>query len=191
MPIVLLLVLSAVEVLHRTTRGSIPGVAARAAFVVLCVLGAGVSFLSVRIPYDQWSETLWTPSLAARYADGHPFAPPGSTEIAGDAYDFTFRASQIRIDLDLLLQGGAEMGPAEFREGDAVVGWILLGAGISGLLGAVYMGWSPGRTCRRSTDTERLHAHDGSAGVPSDGPDDGPGDRDGTEVDRGMPVATV
>lgn len=136
MPIVLLFVLAAVEVVHRTIAHSFSGALARVAFAVLSVLGLGVSYLSVRVPYEQWSVTLANPALATRYADGHPFYPRTDPRAAPTVYDDTFRASQIRGDLNLVLHGGALMGPAAFREGDDAVGWLLLVLGGVGFLGA-------------------------------------------------------
>jgi hypothetical protein len=59
------------------------------------------------------------------------------------------------------------MAPAEFNEGDAVVGWILLGAGVAGLFGAGLFGWSSDRIRRRATDA--------ASQVADDEPDDGHG----------------
>ena len=57
-----------------------------------------------------------------------PYPVPGSRDGHGDR----------RPPSDANL--GAEMGPAEFRDGDPVIGWILLGFGGTGLLGAFVIG---------------------------------------------------
>lgn len=154
LPVVLLFVLGAVEVLHRTTARSLSGTAARAGFVLLALAGLAVGYLSVRVPYEQWYGTLAAPASAARYAHGHPFFVGQGGTAVGDAYDFTFRASQIRGDLDLLVQGGAEMAPAAFREGHATTGWLLLGSGVAGLAGACVVAVGIDRTRRRRGDVD-------------------------------------
>lgn len=136
MPVALLFVLAAVEVLHRTSARASSGVLFRAAFVGLCVVGAGVSFLSVRVPYEQWYDTVSQPALVARYDQGRPFAPPGQPSMLRTPYDFTFRASQIRGDIDLLDAGAADMAPADLQGSDPLTGWILLVLGGSALAGA-------------------------------------------------------
>jgi hypothetical protein len=137
MPVLLLFVVAAVEILHRTSGRTVTGIAGRGAFVILCVASVGVSYLSVRVPYEQWWGTLTSPTLAAPFEHGgelvdHPEQPNATS----NAYDFTYRASQIRGDVDLLQQGKAEMAPVEFGGKDSSVGWILLLPGAAALLGA-------------------------------------------------------
>lgn len=130
LPVVLLFVLSAVEVLHRTPARTITGVLTRVGFVSLFVLSLGISYVSVRIPYDQWLGTLENPKLAAHFEQGGPLFPhSGGTDAMLNAYDFTFRASQIRGDLDLIEAGTAVMAPADFNGDSSVLGWLLLSLG--------------------------------------------------------------
>jgi hypothetical protein len=136
MPIVMVLVIAAVEVLHRTARHSIGGIAARGAFVVLSFASLGVSFVSVRVPYEQWVQVLYSPALSAPFDQGRPLVPDRARpDGVGNAYDFTLRASQIRGEVDLLQRGQAKMAPVFFGN-DALIGWVVLSVGVSALVAA-------------------------------------------------------
>jgi len=164
MPVVLLFVIAAVEVLHRTSLHSALGFAARVMFIVLCLAGVGVNYLSVRVPYEQWYRTLESPSLRAPFERVSPLiADPDQPNAVGNAYDFTYRASQISGDVDLLQAGRAQLAPAEFGGDRNAVGWMLVGLGALLLIGAgsAAVGADGVRTRRRAGDED---------GVPEVGP---------------------
>ncbi len=140
MPVVMLFVLGAVEILHQVRFDSAMSVAAWGVFTVLCIASVGVNFLSVRVPYEQWIQTLNSPALSARYEFGEPLiahrSSPGATRTA---YDFTYRASQIHGDVDLLRAGTAKVAPEEFGSDRNAVGASLLGVGALALLGSALL----------------------------------------------------
>jgi hypothetical protein len=151
----MLFVLAAVEVIHRTPLDSAIGVIARCAFIALCVASIGVNFLSVRVPYEQWWHTLASPALRVRYEHSEPLiANQNRQGSLLNAYDFTYRASQIRGDVDLLQTGTADVAPEEFGGDRNAVGASLLAGGGLSLLGA---GAVAGRSTRlRSRRREAL-----------------------------------
>jgi hypothetical protein len=137
LPVVFCFVIGAMEVLRQTAPRSALGVLARATFTVLAVLSLGISFLSVRVPYEQWWNTVISPTLRVPFDKGglllpHPLAP----NAAFNAMDFTERGSQIQGNLDLLEKGKALMSPASFRAGNPIAGWMLLVVGVALLAAA-------------------------------------------------------
>lgn len=131
MPVVFLFVLAAVEVLNATTRRSFSWAAARASFVVLVLVSVPVGFLSVRVPYEQWWQTVENPQLRAQFEGGgsllrHPAARTSLRDPVMDSLDFTVKASPLRGNLLLIEKGKAEMAPKIWRTKDSAVGWLLL-----------------------------------------------------------------
>ena len=148
-PVVFCLVIGAVEVLQATQARGPLGILARATFTVLAVVSLGISFLSVRVPYEQWWVTISSPTLRTPFArDGLLVPHPSAVDAAEDAWNFTERGSQIQGNLDLLEKGDAHMAPASFRTSDPIGGWILLTAGVGLLAAAGVMG----RGLRRAND---------------------------------------
>ncbi|MGP0029174.1 MAG: hypothetical protein ACLPVF_01560 [Acidimicrobiales bacterium] len=135
-PVVFCFVIGAVEVLHVTEAGSALGILARATFTVLALLSVGISFLSIRVPYEQWWQTVSSPTLRAPFDRGGLLLPhPSSVDAVENALNFTERGSQIQGNFDLLEKGEALMAPESFQGKDPIKGWIVLLAGV-GLLAA-------------------------------------------------------
>ena len=78
-PVVALVAIAAVEVLVAARHKSGWDVLARLAFGVLALLSLGVSFLSVRVPYEQWYQTMSRPALRARLRRRAPGTGPERT----------------------------------------------------------------------------------------------------------------
>ena len=153
-PVVLLMVISAVEVLHRTSGAAVVGVLARVSFGVLCIVGLAVSYLSVRVPYEQWEQVLVSPGRISIYEQGHPFWSSPSPAAIRSATDFTWRASVIPGDIDLLEHGTARMGPALFADGDAVAAWLVLSLGCASSIGALGLAIKHDRAERSNASEE-------------------------------------
>ena len=130
-PVVALFAIAAVEVVvaSRDKRGW--DLLTRLAFVALIVLSLGVSFLSVRVPYEQWFQTISTPALRIKYDGGRllpdPNAPP---QAVSNAFDFTLQGGHLIGDIDLLEKGTAKTAPWSFQGGRQVGGWLLLLGGL-------------------------------------------------------------
>jgi hypothetical protein len=129
-PVVALFVISAVEVLVASRNVRPWGVLARLAFGVLALASLGVCFLSVRVPYEQWFNTLQTPALRAHYDGGHLVPHPNEPRAVSDAFDFTLAGGQVAGNLDLLGNGAAIMAPWSFWGDRADGGWVLLFGGL-------------------------------------------------------------
>jgi hypothetical protein len=127
MPIVPLLIIAAVDTLDATVRNSWQGRIARVSFVVLALAGAGISFLSVRVPYDQWWGVLTIPSQRVQVPQALSLLPgtPSVLEIS-HVNNFVLVGSTIVGDIDLLRVGNAKMGPELWRDGHYEAGWSLL-----------------------------------------------------------------
>jgi hypothetical protein len=108
---------------------------ARVAFGVLALLSVGVSFLSVRVPYEQWWQTITNPALEVHYDGGHLVPHPKAPDAGQNAFDFTVEGGQLMGNIDLLRHGDADTAPWAFQDGRAIRGWLLLGGGLI-LLGA-------------------------------------------------------
>lgn len=145
-PVVALLVIAAVEVLVTTRDVRRWRVPARIAFGVLAVISLGVSFLSVRVPYEQWFNTLQTPALRVHYDAGHLVPHPNEPGAVSNAFDFTIEGGQVVGNVDLLQRGAAEMAPWSFQGDRSAEGWLLLFAGL--LSTAAAAAWA-GRLDRR------------------------------------------
>jgi hypothetical protein len=140
-PVVFCFVIGAVEVLHATEARAPLGILARATFTVLAVLSLGISFLSVRVPYEQWWQTVTSPTLRAPFDRGGQLVlHPSAVDAVENTLNFTERGSQILGNFDLLEKGEALMAPASFRTNDPIGGWILLTAGVGLLAAAGVMG---------------------------------------------------
>jgi hypothetical protein len=135
-PVVALFALAAVEVLVVTRDAKGWNVLARIAFGALAVLSLGVSFLSVRVPYEQWFQTLSSPVLRAQYDGGNLVQHPKAPNAVSNTFDFTFQGGHLMGDIDLLEKGTAKMAPWSFRDGRAAEGWLLLFAGLVLTIGA-------------------------------------------------------
>lgn len=129
-PVLALFTIAAVEVLVAARHKEKWDIVARVAFGVLAVLSLGVSFLSVRVPYEQWWQTITNPTLQARYDGGHLVPDPKMPRAAQNAFDFTFEGGHLMGDLDLLENGTAKTAPWDFQGGREAKGWLLLGAGL-------------------------------------------------------------
>lgn len=141
MPIVSLITISAFALLD------VAGGWSRAirATSTACLLIAGaasvpLTYLSVRVPYEQWHGVIETASLRPTYlsskslihtADGQPdiFA----TEL------WTWQGSNIRGNFQLLDHGSASMAPFWWRQGYPAVGWLLLLVFSEGSLATVWL----------------------------------------------------
>jgi hypothetical protein len=134
-PSVALFAIAAVEVLVATQDRRRWDLLARLAFGALAVLSLGVSFLSVRVPYEQWYDTLSTPALRAHYDSGHLVTDPNAPQAVSNAFDFTLQGGHLMGDIDLLEKGTAETAPWSFRGDRQAEGWLLLLAGLV-LIGA-------------------------------------------------------
>jgi hypothetical protein len=92
----------------------------------------------VRVPYTQWLSTLNSPTLVLRFEHQGPLFLPHDVNISrSNAYEFTYRASQIRGDLDLVEAGMATMAPVDFNGNASARGWALLTLGCAILLAGV------------------------------------------------------
>jgi hypothetical protein len=130
-PIVALFVIAAVEVLVATRHEKGWGIVARVAFGVLALLSLGVSFLSVRVPYEQWWQTISNPALRTRYDGGHLVPDPNAPGAVSNAFDFTLQGGHLMGDIHLLENGTAETAPWDFQSGREAEGWLLLAAGLA------------------------------------------------------------
>jgi len=153
-PIVLLFVIGAVDVLVQTRRRSLIAVCARVAFVGLALFGLGVNYLSVRVPYEQWYSVVASPSLSSAFDGGKPFVSnPTAVGAVGNAYDFTYRASQIRGDLDLLESHRAQDALVVFVAHPRLA-WAMLSAGSGFLLLAAIAAFDLDWTLKRKGQSE-------------------------------------
>jgi hypothetical protein len=127
MPIVPLLIIAAVETLDATVRNSWQGRIVRFSFVVLSLASAGISFLSIRVPYEQWWGTLSIPSERAQVPQARTLLPgtPG-LNAESNVNNFVVAGSTIVGDIDLLEIGKADMAPELWRDGHGEAGWSLL-----------------------------------------------------------------
>jgi hypothetical protein len=123
LPTVPLFVLAAVELLRVWERRSVPGIVLRCAAVVLVLFSATVNFLSVRVPYQQWLEVLWTPPTLAKLG-----MHPSTLTQAQQSYDYhnQFSTGPLWGDVVLLRHHLAVMGPDLWARGHAAFGIILL-----------------------------------------------------------------
>jgi len=126
LPIVPLLTLCAVDVLRATKRGTVMGWLTRGVFAVLALGGLFVSYLSVRVPYEQWLQVLTTPvAKSAFHIKGLGVFSTGTM-----ASEFNLSTSPIWGDVLLLRHNMAKMAPVLWREGYWYVGWPVLIVGI-------------------------------------------------------------
>ena len=139
-PVVALFAIAAVEVLVATQENRIGRLLARLAFTVLVVVSLGVSYVSVRVPYEQWFDTLNTPALRAHYDGGNLVPEPNQPRAVSNAFDFTFPGSHLMGNVDLLEKGVAEMAPWNFRGHRSVEGWLLLLCGFILMAAAMALG---------------------------------------------------
>jgi hypothetical protein len=128
-PVVALFAIAAVELLVATRDRVGWGLLARLAFGVLAVLSLGVSFLSVRVPYEQWFQTISTPALRTQYDAGRLVPDPNAPGAVSNAFDFTLQGGQLIGNIDLLEKGTAKTAPWDFRSDRQSEGWLLLLAG--------------------------------------------------------------
>jgi hypothetical protein len=135
-PVVALFAIAAVEVLVATRDRRGWGLLARLAFGVLAVVSLGVSFLSVRVPYEQWFQTISTPVLRAQYDAGHLVPDPNAPLAVSNAFDFTLQGGHLIGDIDLLEKGTAKTAPWDFQSDRQAEGWLLLLAGLVLTVGA-------------------------------------------------------
>ena len=129
-PVVALFAIAAVEVLVAARHKGGWDVLARIAFGILALLSLGVSFLSVRVPYEQWFQTISTPDLRAQYDAGHLVPDPNAPLAVQNAFDFTLPGSHLVGDIDLLENGSAKTAPWDFQGDRQAEGWLLLIAGL-------------------------------------------------------------
>ncbi len=129
-PVVALFAIAAVEVLVAARHKRGWDVLARLAFGVLALLSLGVSFLSVRVPYEQWYQTMAMPALRARYDAGHLVPNPNEPLAVQNAIDFTLQGGHLSGDVDLLENGTAKTAPWDFQGDRQAKGWSLLVAGL-------------------------------------------------------------
>jgi hypothetical protein len=165
-PVVALFAIAAVEVLVATRERKGWDLLARLAFAVLAVLSLGVSFLSVRLPYEQWFQTISSPALRARYDGGQLVQNPNAPRAVSNAFDFTLQGGHLMGDIDLLENGTAKTAPWSFQGGRQAGGWLLLLAGLVLTVAAAVValrsdGWQtkrrwpeygPGASSRTDTD---------------------------------------
>jgi hypothetical protein len=129
-PVVAVLVIAAVEVLVATRNVRTWDLLARFAFAALALASLGVSYFSVRVPYEQWFETLQTPALRAHYDGGHLVPHPNEPGAVSNAFDFTLQRSHVVGNIDLLENGAAAMAPWSFWGDRSAGGWSLLFGGL-------------------------------------------------------------
>jgi hypothetical protein len=130
--VVPLFAIAAVEVLVVTAGVRRWRLVAGLAFGVLALLSVGVSYLSVRVPYEQWFDTLGTPALRAQYGSGNLVPNPSQPQAVSNAFDFTVEGGQVTGNIDLLEKGAAKMAPWSFQGDRSTQGWLLLLAGFLG-----------------------------------------------------------
>jgi hypothetical protein len=124
MPIVPLFVLGAFSLTR--SNGSRPVIrrAGRVAVALAALLSIPVSYLSVRVPYEQWHNTLFSPVLRAPLFSlpkaQTTFRPLFHLEI------WSWRYSTLHGNFLLLRARKAQMAPAWWPEHRAGVGWLVL-----------------------------------------------------------------
>ena len=160
-PVVSLFAIAAVEVLVATRHTKIWGTIARVAFGVLALLSLGVSFLSVRVPYEQWWQTISNPALQARYDGGHLVPDPNTPGAAQNAFDFTLQGGHLVGDIDLLEDDTAKTAPWDFQAGREAKGWLLLAAALALMAAASVLALQSDKR-----QTGHGTPHEGSATAP-------------------------
>jgi hypothetical protein len=158
-PAVFLFVIAAVDLLVATSPRRLSGRAARGAFLVLALASVGVSFLSVRVPYEQWYGALADPAQRTLYEGGRPLLRhPSATNAIIDSQDFTVRASPLIGNYRLIDRGTARVAPALWRRGDDAAGWLVLLAGVALVtVAGIERGGSRRRRAPASSDDETEH----------------------------------
>ncbi len=130
LPIVPLLILSAVEVLRATKATSVLGVVTRVAAGLLAAASVVVNYLSVRVPYQQWLQVLATP-MSTRFHVG-----PFNSGAVFNAYTYNPNLGPMWGDVRLLRHHLAEMGPELWRDGHGIIGGAIL------VVGAALLAWA-------------------------------------------------
>ena len=151
LPTVPLLILAAVELLRVWDRRSLLGILTRGIAAVLVCFSVVVNYLSIRVPYQQWLQTLATPATLAKLA----IRPQTGAQQIAD-YDTHLSTGPLWGDVTLIRHHLAVMGPDWWAHGRWFVGWLLLLAAVAAL------GW--GGVLARRLDRAA------SPAVPSRGP---------------------
>jgi len=142
LPIVPLLMVSGVEVLRATTTTSLAGVATRVVAGLLAGASVVVNYLSIRVPYQQWTQVLSTPERALFHIG------PLSSGAVFNAYTYDPNLSPMWGDVRLLRHHLAQMGPELWRDGHGIIGAAIL------VIGAALLTWAAleARAARRRPD---------------------------------------
>jgi hypothetical protein len=133
-PTVPLFVLAAVELLRATDRRSAVGVIVRTGTAVLVAYSLAINYVSVRVPYEQWLQTLsWgTPASLARVGLHQTTFSQAWTD-----YTYNWSTGPIWGDLTLLHHHVARMAPEWWAIGRWYVGVVFLLVGVTCLTLAV------------------------------------------------------
>jgi hypothetical protein len=162
-PVLALFVIAAVQVLVDTRELPRWDLLARLAFGVLALVSLGVSYLSVRVPFEQWFQTLSSPALRAHYDSGHLVPDPNQPLAVSNAIDFTLEGGEVMGNIELLEKGAAKMAPWTFQGDRSAEGWTLL---LIGLLGTAAGAGVALRSDRWETKQAALKSDSGAAPPP-------------------------
>jgi hypothetical protein len=136
MPIVSLFVIGAFSITIASQNPPAVWRAGRVAVALAAIPSALVSYLSVRVPYEQWHNILRVPSLRANIG---PLAGlHGSPAAIFNRELWTWYGSIIRGNLLLLRIGKAEMAPALWSQHHPLRGWLILTAFAGGAALAIF-----------------------------------------------------
>jgi hypothetical protein len=133
MPTVPVLSLTIVPLFRATDLRRIWGGAVRLALLILAVVAAGVSYLSVRVPLGDWLTAIESPAWQAQLGI-HGVNGVVTADERGHALDFQWRSSEIWGLVTLLRRHLATPNGALWLYGHGTVGYILVGVGLA-LLG--------------------------------------------------------
>jgi hypothetical protein len=137
MPVVFLLVVSAVDSLQASKDREVFRTLRVALFAGLVIASAVVSFLSVRVPYEQWWQGVTSPtSRTVVAASVSNIRNVSANSVLETKTDFTWEASPIRGNWILLEKHIAVTAPELWRDGHDRVGWSLVS------LSALMLGYS-------------------------------------------------
>jgi hypothetical protein len=136
MPVVFLLVIGAFSLVGDRTLGVLTRRVSAALIALACLAAVPVSFLSIRVPYDQWHVVLTSPHAREQFL-GTPVFDGSTGNSGGLPYSevWTFAASDLHGQYLLWRSGQDGISPVLWREHDDALGWLLVGA--SGLGSAV------------------------------------------------------
>jgi hypothetical protein len=150
MPSMFLLVISAFYLLEFARRRLSLVWLTRILLTLIALASVPVSYLSVRVPYEQWNNQL------VHFLPAHSLGG-GAPRQAFQSEIWTVSASQLRGDILLLRKGVAQMSPALWRTHLQWVGWLLLaGFGVCAVTAIGVAARADNRDLRRAPLREKV-----------------------------------